>query len=220
MFFRKKERWDENDKIIRGLEANINQINVSLNELKKSLGEEPWGDLWQEMRNELQEGRREEEKWIRRQSESFEDLLEELQEEGAENRAAERLLKEYEQREQRLLALVSSQREQMELLERQIRKDTSQSEEKRAAWDKQFDVMNREAQKFMRACEMEEVGMAGEPLDYDMHEVLALVDTEDEQQAGTVAEVFCRGRYYRGRLLKKAQVAAFKRRTNAENDIG
>lgn len=211
MLFGRKERQDENDKVIRRLEANINEINGSLNELRKSLGEEPWGNLREALREELQEGRRVDEKWIRRQSESFEDLLEELQEEQAGKRATERLLKEYEQREQQLLALASSQREQMELLERQIRKDTSQSAEKRSAWDKQFDVMNREAQKLMRACGMEEVGMAGEPLDYDLHEVLALVDTEDGRQDGTVAEVFCRGRFYRGHLLKKAQVAVYRK---------
>lgn len=39
-------------------------------------------------------------------------------------RAAGRLLKEYEQRDQQLLALAGSQRGQMELLECQIRKDT------------------------------------------------------------------------------------------------
>lgn len=215
MLFGRKERQDENDKVIRRLEANINEINGSLNDLRKSLGEDSWGNLREvlreALREELQEGRRVDEKWIRRQSESFEDLLEELQEEQAGKRATERLLKEYEQREQQLLALAGSQREQMELLERQIRKDTSQSAEKRSAWDKQFDVMNREAQKLMRACEMEEVGMAGEPLDYDMHEVLALVDTEDGRQDGTVAEVFCRGRFYRGHLLKKAQVAVYRK---------
>lgn len=211
MLFGRKERQDENDKVIRRLEANINEINGSLNYLRKSLGEEPWENLREALREELQEGRRVDEKWIRRQSESFEDLLEELQEEQAGKRATERLLKEYEQREQQLLALAGSQREQMELLERQIRKDTSQSAEKRSAWDKQFDVMNREAQKFMRACGMEEVGMAGEPLDYDLHEVLALVDTEDGRQDGTVAEVFCRGRFYRGHLLKKAQVAVYRK---------
>lgn len=211
MLFGRKERQDENDKVIRRLEANINEINGSLNDLRKSLGEEPWENLREALREELQEGRRVDEKWIRRQSESFEDLLEELQEEQAGRRATERLLKEYEQREQQLLALAGSQREQMELLERQIRKDTSQSAEKRSAWDKQFDVMNREAQKFMRACGMEEVGMAGEPLDYDLHEVLALVDTEDGRQDGTVAEVFCRGRFYRGHLLKKAQVAVYRK---------
>lgn len=211
MLFGRKERQDENDKVIRRLEANINEINGSLNDLRKSLGEEPWKNLREALREELQEGRRVDEKWIRRQSESFEDLLEELQEEQAGKRATERLLKEYEQREQQLLALTGSQREQMELLERQIRKDTSQSAEKRSAWDKQFDVMNREAQKFMRACGMEEVGMAGEPLDYDLHEVLALVDTEDGRQDGTVAEVFCRGRFYRGHLLKKAQVAVYRK---------
>lgn len=211
MLFGRKERQDENDKVIRRLEANINEINGSLNDLRKSLGEEPWESLREALREELQEGRRVDEKWIRRQSESFEDLLEELQEEQAGKRATERLLKEYEQREQQLLALAGSQREQMELLERQIRKDTSQSAEKRSAWDKQFDVMNREAQKFMRACGMEEVGMAGEPLDYDLHEVLALVDTEDGRQDGTVAEVFCRGRFYRGHLLKKAQVAVYRK---------
>lgn len=112
MLFGRKERQDENDKVIRRLEANINEINGSLNDLRKSLGEDSWGNLREvlreALREELQEGRRVDEKWIRRQSESFEDLLEELQEEQAGKRATERLLKEYEQREQQLLAVAGS----------------------------------------------------------------------------------------------------------------
>lgn len=204
MFFRKKERRDENREMILRLETNLNEIRGKLS------------DLWEN----LQEEQREKEKWIRRQTESFEDLLEELQEEQTGQHAAERLLKEYELREQGLLALAVCQREQMDLLERQIQKDSSQSAEKRTAWVRQFDVMNREAQKFMRSCEMEEVGNAGEPLDYDIHEILSLVDTEDDQQAGTIAEVFCRGRFYHGSLLKKAQVAVYKKRADAGNGTG
>ena len=84
----------------------------------------------------------------------------------------------------------------MELLERQILKDNTLGKEKREAWARQFGMMNREAQKYIRSCELEEIGTAVEPLDYDIHEVLVLTDVAEEGQEGTVAEIFSRGRNY------------------------
>lgn len=37
MFFRKKDRRDENDEAIHRLESNINQIGASLNAVRKEL---------------------------------------------------------------------------------------------------------------------------------------------------------------------------------------
>lgn len=215
MFFGKRQQWNKQEERMHQLETKINEIGGILNALKEYLREEPW----EKMQKELQEARREDEKWIRRQSESFEDLLEELQETRTEQSVAERLVKEYELREQRLLTLIGSQREQLELLERQIQKDHSQSGEKREAWTKQFDVMNREAWKLMRSCNLAETGAVGEPLDYEIHEVLELVNTEEDHLAGTIAEVFCRGRFYGDRLLKKAQVAVYKKHADADDAI-
>lgn len=206
MFFRKKKQ-EENAEALRQLETDINQIGQTLETFKE------------ELKEELRQGRKEEEKWLRRQSESFEDLLEEMQEEKESRNAERRLLQEAEQREQALLAMVCCGREQLELLERQITKDGAMSGDKREAWSRQFEVMRRETQKYMRSCGMEEVGNVGEPLDYDIHEVLSLTETKEEGKAGTVAEVFSCGMIYRGRLMKKAQVAAYRMNQEEERQV-
>ena len=133
-----------------------------------------------------------------------------MEEEKESQQSERRLLEEAEQREQALLAMVCCGRERLELLERQITKDSALGGDKQEAWSRQFDVMRREAQKYMRSCGMEDVGNAGEPLDYDIHEVLELTETKEEGKAGMVVELFSCGRIYRGRLMKKAQVAAYR----------
>lgn len=207
MFFRKKDRRDESEELLRNLAEDIKRLGGQFQALRET------------QRDILQEEGKEAEKRMRRQAESLEDLLEEFQEAREEQETAQRLLKDCECRERELLAMASFGREQMQLLEAQILKDSSMNREKRDAWAEQFAILNQEYRKRMCACGMEEVGAVGERLDYDIHEVLALVKPEEAQQSGTVAEVFCRGRYYHGRLIKKAQVAAY-RKTDGEESVG
>ena len=143
------------------------------------------------------------EKLLRRQSASFEDFLDEFQEqkEGQENTKT---------RENTLVALICACRRQLELLEKQVLKDPSLTEEKRSAWESQFALMDRECQKQMKLCGLEEFGSVGEEADYRLYEILSTKDSSDPGDFGTVAEVYAKGHIYQGTVIKKAQASVYK----------
>lgn len=146
---------------------------------------------------------RETEKLLRRQSASLEDFLDEFQEqkEGQENTKV---------RENTWIALICTCRRQLELLEKQVLKDPSLTEEKRSAWESQFALMDRECQKQMRLCGLEEFGSVGEEADYRLYEILSTEDSRDPKDSGTVAEVYAKGHIYQGTVIKKAQASVYK----------
>lgn len=154
------------------------------------------------------------EKQIRRQSRSFEDLLEEIQDQRKEKELLENLLKEKAQREKALLSLVDCCRGQMELFCEQLQKTACQDEKTRLAWEQQLQMMNSEIKRLMQQCGMEEVGEPDTLVNYDYCEVLEAIDTEDENQVGKIAKVYRQGRLYCGQVIAKAQVAAYRRKVN------
>ena len=136
---------------------------------------------------------------------SFEDFLDEFQEqkEGQENA---------KNRENAWIALVCTCRRQLELIEKQILKDTSLTKEKRGAWESQFALMDRECQKQMKLCGLEEFGAVGEEADYRLYDILSTAESKTTDDFGTVAEVYARGHIYQGTVIEKAQACAYKER--------
>lgn len=185
-----------------------------LEEVRDSLGQ--WCGLLEQMRQgqmeeagklaavleENRQAAQEEAKVLRRQSESVEDLLDFMQEEAEKKSALEEQLQESREREEALLALACCAREQLELVTQRLMED--------ASWREQCRMLEQEAEKYLRDADMRETGKAGEPVDYELHQVLDAVDTDKEELAGTVARVYRRGRIYRGKVIRKAQVAAYR----------
>ena len=164
--------------------------------------------------NSLDETIKGSEKQIRRQSRSFEDLLEEIQDQQKEKELLEQLLKEKEQQEKALLSLIDCCRGHTELFQQQLQKTVFQDEENRQAWQQQLQMMDSEIKKLMQQCGMEEVGAPEELVNYDYCEVLEAIETENENQVGRIAKVYHQGRLYCGKVIAKAQVAAYRRRVN------
>lgn len=150
-------------------------------------------------------------KMQKRQSMTVEDFLDELQERSKEREELQRYIKEGDEREKRLLALICCGREQLCLIQKAVLEEHREDPDRAEAWREQFRLMGEEAGGKMRACALEETGRAGESVDFDVHEVLNVVDTEDENLAHRVAEVFAPGCVYHGMIIKKARVAAYRR---------
>jgi len=186
-------RWQQaaNDAILR-LEETVNGVSGHIKELDEHQGELK--------------------KQVRRQSDSFEDLLEEIQAQREQQDCFNKEKREFQQKEHAMLALVVCCREQMELLRQRIAGDSSMDEGRRRAWSQQFELMNQETARLMRPCGLEEVGTVGEAVDYEIHEVLSVTDTEDESKANLVAEVYSPGLLQAGHVVKKARVAAYKQK--------
>lgn len=176
----------QNELLLKQTEALQNQMETLQNQLNKQ-----------------EKQQTETEKQLRRQSVSFEDLLDEFQTQKDEQ-------EKDKTQENALVTLACICREHLELLENQIRKDISLPEEKRTAWENQFGLLDKECQQQMKLCGIVETGKIGEEADYRFYEILSTKDTADTELSGTVAEVYAKGRIYQGKVWKKAQVAVYK----------
>ena len=140
------------------------------------------------------------EKTLQRQTDSIEDFLDVCDERREQESLMEQELREERKREEALVDLVCFCREKMDLIAKNLDGDP--------AWAGQNRMIEQEAQRYLRAAQIRETGVCGEAVDYEIHQVLSAVETSRKELAGTVAEVYKRGRIWQGKVVRKAQVAA------------
>lgn len=139
---------------------------------------------------------------IRRQSDSFEDLLDTFEDHRKDISILEQELDNVRHRENALLQLCCNSRDQLDLIRQRLADDP--------AWAEQFRLLDKESSGFMRAASLLETGKPGEPVSYEIHQVLNAVDTSDRSLDKTVFQVYRRGRVYNGKVISKAQVSAYR----------
>lgn len=151
-------------------------------------------------------------KAVRGLSDTVEDFLDTLQEENAER---ERLGQEYakaKEREQGLLRLLELYQEQTELFEQWLSAQNQEnSDAALEAWKQQQVILKGKLAAESRLCAVERTGLAGELVDYRIHEVLQAVGPDTKEQEGTVAKVYSQGMLYQGTVIRKARVAAYRK---------
>ncbi len=151
-------------------------------------------------------------KAVRGLSDTVEDFLDTLQEENAER---ERLGQEYakaKEREQGLLRLLELYQEQTELFEQWLSAQNQEnSDAALEAWKQQQVILKGKLAAESRLCAIEQTGLAGELVDYRIHEVLQAVGPDTKEQEGTVAKVYSQGMLYQGAVIRKARVAAYRK---------
>ena len=151
-------------------------------------------------------------KAVRGLSDTVEDFLDTLQEENAER---ERLGQEYakaKEREQGLLRLLELYQEQTELFEQWLSAQNQEnSDAALEAWKQQQVILKGKLAAESRLCAIERTGLAGELVDYRIHEVLQAVGPDTKEQEGTVAKVYSQGMLYHGTVIRKARVAAYRK---------
>lgn len=167
-------------------------------------------DMEERLTGRIQAEKEESVRLLRRQSGSLEDILEELQRQGEEKGQAREQLQELRKREKALAELCCFLSGQKEMILRQLLEEGVLPEDVRAGWLKQAELMEQEAGRLERQCTLQKIGVCGEKVDYDGHDILSVLPTSRREEDGTVAQVFSRGCYYQGHILKKAQVAVYK----------
>lgn len=207
MLFGNRKKADEEllqylDKAFLNNSRSIEDIGKKLEEnLEKRLGEN-----LSELETKQEEGN----KLLRRQSGSLEDILEELQRQGEEKENVTRQIQELKNREMVLVELCCLLSGQREMILQQLLAEGVLEEEVRVGWQKQSELMEQESAKLERQCTFHRIGMCGEKVDYQCHDILSVYDTRQEEQNSTVAQVFSTGYCYQGNVLKKAQVAVYR----------
>ena len=192
------------EKLERNLDEKLRQIMDE--ELKKTVEE----GLAKRLEEKLEQNREENSKLLRRQSGSLEDILEELQRQGEDKENVKKQLQEMRDRENALVELCGVLSGQREMILRQLLAEGTFPENVRAGWKRQAELMKQEAEKYERQCAFKEIGECGEKVDYECYQILSVCAATKEEQNGTVAQVYAPGYSYHGRIIKKAQVSAYK----------
>lgn len=208
------EEWRSTVDVLRKeWAAGQESLKQCLSVCVETAGQDMKGDLDQLARqmNALDGRMSDMEKSQKRQSQCVEDFLDEVQEQTEEEKALCARVKEAQEREECLLSIVCCYQEQLHLMRRQIMEEHREDGDRAAAWEEQFRFMEEDADGRMRAGAMEQTGRTGEPVDFVLHEVLRAIDTEDENLGNRVAGVFRPGCIYHGKVVRKAQVSAYRR---------
>ena len=144
---------------------------------------------------------------------TWEEWQESWREENAKLRAAlsERAdAMESIRRENTLLEITMACYDQLYALHRAAAEDR--------AWERQFKLAEEKLSGKLLLADLQIVEDKDAPVDYDLHEVIGVVETADPKQAMRVADVYACGYAYRGKMVRKAKVTAFQQtsRTAAE----
>ena len=146
---------------------------------------------------------------VQEQGMSIEDLLEEWSERTVLEDELRTQLREGEEEEQHLLQLFEAYQEQFHNLQRFARGRDE-------AWTAQIAMMERSLEHYRQACGISLIGECGTEVDYDMHEVIEAIETAQPDQDRKIADVYRGGYLYKGKIKRKAQVAAYKFRDSDE----
>lgn len=139
---------------------------------------------------------------VREQGMSIEDLLEEW---GERNAAADNLSAQLRERDEERKLLF----ELFEAYQDQLRNLRRFAEGKDDAWAAQIAMMEDGLERYRRSCGICLTGERGETVDYDLHEVVEVVDTDQPESDRKIADVYSNGYLYRGVVQKKARVVAY-----------
>ena len=204
-------RKKANEELLQYLDKAFLNNSRSMEDIGKKLEENLEKRLGENL-SELETKQEEGNKLLRRQSGSLEDILEELQRQGEETEDVTRQIQEMKNREMVLVELCCLLSGQREMILQQLLAEGVLEEEVRIGWQKQSELMEQESAKLERQCTFHRIGTCGEKADYQCHDILSVYDTRQEEQNGTIAQVFSKGYCYQGRILKKAQVAVYRYR--------
>lgn len=185
MFFKKKEeiafvRMEEN---LKSLKDGITAGNRQLEDLTEKF-------------SRMQTA-------VQKHDMAMEDLLEEWEERRSDENGVKERFRALEQNESCLLALFEAYQEQFWSLKRLA--DT-----KDEVWSAQIALMEQKLDRCRRLCGIDVIDRCGETVDYDLHEVIQTTETRDADQDKRVADIYCCGYLYKGKVKKKARVAVYR----------
>lgn len=139
---------------------------------------------------------------VREQGMSVEDLLEEWNEKKSSEDSGREKLRQCAQDERNLLELFEAYQEQFWSMKRFA--DANDE-----AWAVQMGMMEKELERCRQRCGISVIGRCGETVDYDLHEVIEAVGADSPELDKKIADVYRCGYLYKGRVQRKAQVAAY-----------
>lgn len=142
---------------------------------------------------------------ISRHDMALEDCLEMLEEFKEDRERAQRQEQAMVQEQKKLLDLLLAYQEHLWNMKTYAEKNDSR-------WYQQLLLVERGLQEQMHACELAVIADIGCAVNYGLHEVIEVLDTDDVQRDRKVAVIYNPGYLYQGKVRQKAKVAAYRLR--------
>lgn len=139
---------------------------------------------------------------ISRHDMALEDCLDMLEEWGKERVYEQKQRQSLEQEREKLLQMLGTYQEQLWNMKTYAEKNDS-------AWHQQLLLVEKVVQEKMVFSGITAIDRTDCVVNYELHEVIELIDTEDMNRDRTVAVIYKPGYLYRGEVRKKAQVAVY-----------
>lgn len=140
---------------------------------------------------------------LQKQEMSFEDVIERIEEQENQETVSKKRITELEMREQALLDVLISYQEQLFHFEHM-------AESLDENWKKQLAMVQDKLTRNMLEAGIQEIRGEGEPVNYELHEIIQVIDTEDEKLASKVSIVYRPGILYCGQVKRKARVLVYR----------
>lgn len=194
-----KKEWTDLQKVQREQIEAFNQLQALTNA------------RWEQIDTAFAENN----KQLKRYSESIEDMLDEGKAQEALSNQYELKIKEDTEREKALLSLICQYHDILGIIEEKLTGADAQAGD---GWAEQIALFRKILATEFKKCAIEEIGLRGETADYKYHEILDVTNTEEENLDSTVAHTYRAGLIYHGKVLKKAQVTAYRGRRNIDDN--
>ena len=144
---------------------------------------------------------------------AIEDMIESWEEFQQENRQQNQQMKELFSRigaEDRLMELCVAYEQQMHMIRRMAAGDPS--------WEKQLALVDTQLQPIRDKAGFLVISKKGDPVDYALHEVISVQETEEEEKNGRIESVYEPGFCRNGQVYRKAKVGAYRYHGPAKNE--
>lgn len=213
MFFRRKrlnQKSKENE--IKELKEKLNFLITEIKNEKGSIEEirkEVQGiekgvqEAGKEIRKEVQSIGKE----VSKHNMTLEDTLDGLEQQSEEEKENREQLFQLKKEQEQLLLLIGAYEEQIWNMKNFV----GEYEETLGS---QLELMQRALKGYQLPCGISMITEPEEKVDYQLHEVIEVIDTEEDERDQMVARIYSPGYLYKGRVVKKAKVAVYKVVTN------
>lgn len=140
---------------------------------------------------------------LKKQRMAVENLTDEWEDYREEENSWAEQVSHWKQQEANFLKLYEDYQEQLEGLKRYARTE----DEKLSG---QLELMEEKLEKIRQICGISRISGTGKTVDYDLHEVIRTVGTENSRLHELIEDVYQSGYIYKGKVRKKANVTVYK----------
>ncbi len=198
MLFRMHKRIKKQDEYITGLSKRIEK-HLQKQEEEKAEGKRQIDALNQGM----DQGFRQLQSAVQKHNMAIEDMLDEWEDWQSDEKGTRQRLRELEENEKRLLRLIEAYEQQFWGLKRF-------AAGKDEIWSEQVSLMEKNLEQHQKLCGIQLIEDTEGKVDYGLHEVIKAEITSDPALDKQIASIYSRGYLYKGKVMKKAQVAAYR----------